>query len=73
MPPPDPKVVTVTVDHPVAVQCRPDIGPEPAYPDTDAALKAAPDLFHRVQLLVAGRLLRIARDGQKTAALAQCG
>jgi hypothetical protein len=71
-PPPDPKIEVKTIDTPVAVQCRPDLGPEPAYPDTDAALRAAPDLFHRVQRLVAGRLMRIGRDAQKTAALAQC-
>ena len=61
-----------TVEVPVPVTCTPALGPEPAYPDTDAALAAAPDLFARVRLLVAGRLMRIARDAEKTAALAAC-
>ena len=71
-PAPPAAIVTQPVDTPVPVRCAPDLGPEPAYPDTDAALRAAPDLFRRVQLLVAGRLLRIARDAEKSAALAQC-
>jgi hypothetical protein len=57
---------------PVTVQCRPDLGPEPAYPDTDAALRTAPDLFARVRLLVAGRLMRIARERELTAAVSEC-
>lgn len=57
---------------PVAVQCRPDIGPEPNYPDTDAALRAAPDIFVRVRLLLAGRLMRTARARELQAALARC-
>lgn len=71
-PPLDPKIVTQVVDHPVPVRCAPNIGPEPAYPDTDDALRSAPDLFTRVKLLVAGRGMRIARDVQKSAALAGC-
>ena len=54
------------------VACTPAIGAAPAYPDTDAALKAAPDVFQRVRLLVAGRLERIAREAQLTAALGAC-
>ncbi len=70
--PSEPTVQVRTVDVPIAVRCRPDLGPEPNYPDTDAALKAAPDLFSRVRLLLAGRLMRIARDGEKSAALQAC-
>jgi hypothetical protein len=61
-----------TIEAPVPVTCAPNLGPEPAYPDTDAALAAAPDLYARVRLLVAGRLMRIARDAVKTAALSAC-
>lgn len=68
--PPGPQMRTLEV--PTAVRCRPDLGPEPDYPDTDAALRAAPDLFARVRLLMAGRLLRIARDQQKSAVLQAC-
>lgn len=72
--PPDPVVPVQLqpVKEAVPVRCAPNIGPEPDYPDTDAALKAAPNLFERVKLLLAGRLLRIQRDQEKTAALDGC-
>lgn len=69
---PEPTIRTVEVKIPVAVPCKVDVGPEPQYVDTDAALKAAPDLFARVKLLVAGRLQRIQRDLEKSAALKAC-
>jgi hypothetical protein len=56
----------------VPVRCAPKLGPEPDYPDTDAKLKAAQDDFDWVKRLVAGRLMRIARDAEKSAALAAC-
>lgn len=65
-------VKTVTVNVPVAAPCLKDIGPEPAYADTDAALKAAPDLFTRVRLLLAGRLQRMDRDAKRAAADSGC-
>ena len=71
-PAPGPIVQTVEVKVPIAVACEPDIGPEPAYVDTAEAIAAAPDIFARVVLLVAGRIQRIARDEVKTAALAEC-
>jgi hypothetical protein len=58
------------VDHPA--YCHPKLGPEPAYPDTDAALQATPDIFEGVKLLLEGRLERIQRDREKSAALAAC-
>lgn len=70
--PPEPVVQIVEVKVPVAVPCAPDIGPEPTYTDTAEAIAAAPDIYARVRLLVAGRLQRIARDQVKTAALDQC-
>ena len=70
--PPTPQIVTKTVQVAVPVACTPAIGAAPAYPDTDAALKAAPDVFQRVRLLVAGRLERIAREAQLTASLGAC-
>lgn len=69
---PEPQIVTKEVQIPVMVKCHPDIGPEPDYPDTDAKLKAAPDLFSKVQLLVAGRIMRMSRDAVKSAALSAC-
>lgn len=70
--PQEPVVKTVTVNVPVAVPCLKDIGPEPVYSDTDAALKAAPDLFTRVKLLLAGRLQRMDRDAVRAAADLGC-
>ena len=70
--PPAPRIEIRTVDIPTPVRCRPDLGAEPEFPDTDAALQAAPDLFARVRLLLAGRLMRIARDQQIRAALQAC-
>jgi hypothetical protein len=46
----------------VPVRCVPDdLGPAPAYPDSDAALRDAGGAADRYQLLAAGRLLRDAR------------
>ncbi|HWA60477.1 MAG TPA: hypothetical protein VG939_03845 [Caulobacteraceae bacterium] len=61
-----------TVQVPTPVPCRPAVGPEPAYPDSDEALRQAPDLFARVKLIAAGRLMRIAREAELKAALAAC-
>lgn len=44
---------------PARVSCVPrTLAPKPRYPDTDAALKAAPGAADRYQLMAAGRLLR---------------
>lgn len=67
-----PRLEVRPVAAPIPVRCTPNLGPEPDYPDTDSALQAAPDLFARVRLLVAGRLMRIARDAEKSAALQAC-
>ncbi len=42
------------------------------YPDTDEALRNAPNVFAGVQLLSAGRLLRIAREAAWRAAVEAC-
>jgi hypothetical protein len=60
------------VNLPTPIACRADIGPQPDYPDTDDALRAAADLFERVRLLAAGRLMRMARERDLTAALGAC-
>ena len=65
-----PAVRTVTLPTPIA--CRADVGAPPGYPDTDGALRAAPDLFARVRLLAAGRLLRMVRERELMAALDGC-
>ena len=70
--PPTARILTKTVQVAVPVACKPAIGVAPAYPDTDAALKTATDVYQRVKLLVAGRLERIARDAELNAALGAC-
>ena len=72
-PDPSPKVEVREVATPVAVTCAPPLGAAPVYPDSDVALMAAPELFARVRLLVAGRLLRLARERELMAALTACG
>ena len=65
-------VRSVEVRIPVAVPCDARTGPTPAYPDTDAALREAADLFERVKLLLAGRELREAREAELDAAVRGC-
>ena len=67
-----PRVQTKTVDIPVPVHCHPILGPEPAYADSDAALHAAPDIYQWVRAMAEGRLQRIQRDIEKSAALQAC-
>lgn len=65
--------VRVPVDDPACVrEAKAKLGPAPAYPDTDAALKAAPNLYERVKLVMAGRELRRAREAALAAALEGC-
>lgn len=73
-PPPEPIVRTVTVNVPVPVPCPAlqRLGPAPVYPDTAEALRSAPDIGSRVGLLLAGRILRIARESADEAALRAC-
>jgi hypothetical protein len=77
MPPPAPEPIirTVEVRVPVPQPCPilDRLGPAPTYPDTAEALRAAPNLFERVKLLVAGRALRIAREAALIAAAQACG
>lgn len=72
--PPEPQIRTVTVNVPVPVPCPAlqRLGPPPSYPDTAEALRSAPDIGSRVGLLLAGRILRIAREAAMTAALQAC-
>lgn len=67
-----PHVVNVPVAVVVPCKAAQDLGPDPAYPDTDDALKTAPDVFEAAKLLLEGRLMRIQRDAEKTAALNAC-
>lgn len=76
LPPPEPIIRTVEVQVPVDNPECPrkalaELG-NPAYPDTDDALRMAADLFERVKLLLAGRELREAREAVVIGALAEC-
>ncbi|HYE38243.1 hypothetical protein [Methylocaldum sp.] len=67
-----PRIEVREVQVPVPVPCAVDPGPDPVYADTDEALRQAPDLFGRAQLLVAGRLQRMARERELKAANEGC-
>lgn len=73
-PSPEPQIRTVEVSVPVPIPCPAlaELGAEPDYPDTDAALENAPSLFERVRLMAQGRLLKNARLAQYVAARASC-
>lgn len=59
---PEPVLVPVEVFIPVAAPCVPaNLAAPPEYPDTDDALRMAPDPAARYQLLYAGRKVRDAR------------
>lgn len=72
--PPEPVVVTKTVNVATPVPCAAlaKLGPEPDYADTDAALRAAPDIFEQARLLSKGRLQRIKRGSEYIAARVAC-
>lgn len=71
--PPEPIVRTVEVHIPVAVPCdTSDLGPRPAYPDTEERLESTDNIFAGVAILKAGRALRIRRELELEAALAAC-
>jgi hypothetical protein len=69
---PEPIVQMVEVQVPVSVPCNVQVGADPDYPDTDEALKNAPSVMARVQLMVGGRLMRIKREVELNAAIAGC-
>lgn len=69
---PEPKIITRTVNVPIAVKCAAPLTAEPIYSDTPESLRAAPDIFSRVQLLLAGRAQRQARITELTAAISGC-
>jgi hypothetical protein len=67
-----PVIKTVTVDVPIPVKCAPDVGADPAYPDTDAAILAEDNIIGLAKMYRAGRALRIAREAELKAALKGC-
>lgn len=74
---PEPEIRTVEVKVPVddpacAREAVARLGAASAYPDTPEAIRAAPNLFERVKLILAGRELRIAREAALEDALEAC-
>jgi hypothetical protein len=68
-----PIVTTVEVPVPVVAPCVPkSLASAPDYPDTNDALRAAPDAADRYRLLGAGRLLRSARLNELEGVVAGC-
>ena len=58
---------------PAPRSCLPkSLGPAPRYPDSDAALRAAPGAADRYQLMAAGRILRQERLEELERAIAGC-
>lgn len=69
----EPEIRIVEVAVAVPVKCVPENMPaKPAYPDSDEALKAAPDAAARYGLIAAGRVLRIQREAEVEPVLNGC-
>ena len=62
----------ITVAVPVAVKCSVEVGPAPEFPDTKEAILGTENIATRVNLLLAGRILRDNRIGELTSALDGC-
>jgi hypothetical protein len=69
--PTEPKIVTQIVKVPTPVPCTITVK-RPDFLDTDAALRAAPNSFERLKLVVAGRLQHWAYEGELEAAQKAC-
>lgn len=69
----EPEIRIVEVPVAVPVSCVPKNFPaKPDMPDSDEALKAAPDAAARYGLIAAGRVLRIQREAEVEPVLAGC-
>lgn len=71
---PEPIIITkeVVVPGPPSPCVPASVEAMPAYPDSNAALKAAADAAERYQLIAAGRSLRIARLAELEPVVASC-
>jgi len=65
-------LAALEADRPQAAPCSQLVRPPPAYPDRDAALRDAPGIYEQVQLLLAGRRMRIERERELEQVLRQC-
>jgi hypothetical protein len=70
---PQNRIVVQEVKVPVPVPCVAKIPEAPIYPDSDEAIKSAPDLFSLATLYRAGRGVRIAREAGLVEVLKSCG
>lgn len=61
---PEREVDTVTITVPVPVKCDVDRPTLDGYPDTEAALLAAKDIFQQVKLLMAARRVRFSNEAK---------
>lgn len=68
---PEPRIITRTVEIPIATPCAVSVT-EPAYVDTDEAIAGAPDIYELSKLFKAGRLQRIGALGEYRAAVKGC-
>jgi hypothetical protein len=68
----EPRIEVREVRVPIPVKCATDPGPRPEYPDTDAAIAGAPNVFELAKLYRAGRALRIGREAELEASVAGC-
>lgn len=71
-PEPTVQIVEVKVEVPVPCLALKTLGDDPEWPDSDAALLAAPDLRERARLLAKGRLARAERLLKYGAARISC-
>ncbi|HEX3699349.1 MAG TPA: hypothetical protein VHV27_01620 [Phenylobacterium sp.] len=72
-PPAAPAPRVVRLHAPKPVRCVPqDLGPPPAYPDSEAALRDADGAADRYQLLAAGRILRAERLAKLEEVVRRC-
>ncbi len=73
-PEPIPIVETKEVKVAVPVPCKAlaSLGPEPAYPDSDAAIAAEEDVGKLAKMYAKGRLLRVQRLAEYAVAKASC-
>lgn len=71
-PEPAVRTVEVTILQPVPCPALAALGAEPAYPDTDEAIRAAANMAERAFLVMTGRKMRIQRLVEFHAAAAAC-
>ena len=70
---PEPILMPVEVVLPTTNGCVPaNMAPAPDYPDTDDALRQAPDAAARYKLVFAGRKLKNARLNEVEPVIASC-